>query len=91
MLPHGDGLGNSVDVVVLVFGTVVHSACESVQTAVMVRVLGLWGNLRLYWTGAPTLSQTQEGKMMYTLQPLKIVCVDNLSVTHVFFSAVLTK
>lgn len=44
VLPYRDGLGNGVDVVVLVFGPVVHRACEGVQTAVVIE--GLRGQLR---------------------------------------------
>lgn len=37
--PYRDGLGNGVDVIVLVFGPVVHSACEGVQATVMIKGL----------------------------------------------------
>lgn len=37
--PHRDGLGDGVDVIVLVFGPVVHSACEGVQPTVMIQRL----------------------------------------------------
>lgn len=43
-LPHRNGLGNGVDVIVLVFGPVIQSACESVQTAVVIH--GLWRQLQ---------------------------------------------
>lgn len=56
LLPHRDGLGNGVDVILLVFGAVIHSACEGVHAAVVVRVLRLWGDLRLYCSGGWTLS-----------------------------------
>lgn len=46
-VPDGDGLGDCVDVIVLVFGPVVHGACEGVQAAVVIqglrRQLGLPG------------------------------------------------
>lgn len=38
-VPYGDGLGDRVDVVVLVFGPVVHRACEGVQAAIVVQRL----------------------------------------------------
>lgn len=44
-VPYWDGLGDGVDVIVLVFGPVVHSACEGVQAAVVIQ--GLWRQLRL--------------------------------------------
>ena len=45
VLPDRDGLGDGVDVIVLVFGPVVHGACEGVQPAVVIQ--GLWRQLRL--------------------------------------------
>ena len=42
--PDGDGLGHGVDVVGLVLGALVHGACEGVQPAVLVRVLGVRGH-----------------------------------------------
>lgn len=44
-VPHGDGLGDRVDVVVLVFRPVVHGACEGVQAAIVVH--RLWRQLGL--------------------------------------------
>lgn len=38
-VPYRDGLGDGVDVIVLVFGPVVHSACEGVQATVVVQRL----------------------------------------------------
>lgn len=49
--PDRDGLGNGVDVIVLVFGPVVHGAREGVQTAVVVR--GLRRQRRLPPAGLP--------------------------------------
>lgn len=54
-LPHGDGLGHCVNVIVLVFGAVVHGAREGIDTAVVVCVLGLGGYVRLQWAGAAGL------------------------------------
>lgn len=54
-LPHGDGLGHCINVIVLVFGAVVHGACEGIYTAVVVCVLGLGWYVRLQWAGAAGL------------------------------------
>lgn len=55
-LPHRDGFGHGVDVVVvLVLGAVVHGASEGINAAVVVRVLGRRGYVRLQWAGAADL------------------------------------
>lgn len=63
-LPHRNGLGHRVDIVVLVFGAVVHGAGKSVQTTVMVCVLRLWRHLWLHRADALALFQMQECPVM---------------------------
>lgn len=64
-LPHGDGFGHGVDVVVvLVLGAVVHGASEGINAAVVVCVLGRRGYLRLQWAGAADLHAEHSGGLV---------------------------
>lgn len=65
-LPHRDGFGHGVDVVVvLVLGAVVHGASEGIHTAVVVCVLGLGGYMRLQWAGAAAL-HTEHSSVLFS-------------------------
>lgn len=57
-VPYGDRLRDRVDVVVLVFGPVVHGAREGVQAAIVVQ--GLRGQLRLPGAVAQHAGLTEE-------------------------------
>lgn len=60
-VPYGDGLGDCIDVIVLVFGPVVHGACEGVQAAVVIQ--GLRRQLRLPSAVAHHAGLTEEVRL----------------------------
>lgn len=60
-VPDWDGLGDGIDVIVLVFGPVVHSACEGVQATVVIQ--GLRRQLRLPTAVAHHAGHTEEVRL----------------------------
>ena len=71
VVPNRDGLGDGVDVIVLVFGPVVHSACEGVQAAVMIQ--GLWRELRLPAAVAHHTGLTEEVRLYLCIVGQQVV------------------